>query len=376
MKTHSLLLVFSLFAGTAAAQTQVITVLRNGQSFFHYDVNQLATLVSTTSPDHTMPGDTIILPGGAISSPNLVIDKQLTLIGAGILQSGTPVTGITQWTSTTPNQGTSPGLYIVSGGAGSSFHGIEFNSSVRFSGGGNNAPSFSATFVRCSLRGGLYLSTFGQFSIWSACPANLTLKQCLITGINYGASSTPVANLQVHNCFIAEAVGITGTNPASSTLVNQCIILGNGTHTANAGVVFSNNIFAKNTGTFSFQDSYASFNNNVFGTLAGGSLPAFGFNAFASDNLPATITSIFQTVTDFTYFNPNFNYQLPPGSPAIGIGQGDLDAGVYAGAPGTPWKPNAIPFNPHWVELLPSGTLGTTNGGTINVNFTGAAQEN
>jgi hypothetical protein len=375
MKPLSLLFVLGMFAGTVTAQTQVITVLRNGQSFFHYDVSQLATLISTTSPDHTMPGDTVILPGGAISCPNIGIDKPLTLIGAGILQSGASVTGVTQWTSTTPNQGTSPGFYIHSGGAGSSFHGIVFNSAVRFAGGGN-ATTFSASFERCSLRGGLFLSTFGQFSIWSACPANLTLKQCLITGINSGASSTPVANLQVHNCFIAEAVGITGTNPASSTLVNQCIILGSGSHSANNGVVFSNNIFVKNTGTFSFQNSSATFYNNVFGTAAGGGLPMFGDDAFESGNVPAANASIFDAVTDFNYFFPNFSYQIPDGSPADEVGQGDYDAGVHAGAPGTSWKSNAIPFNPHWVELLPSGTLGTTTGGTINVNFTGAAQEN
>jgi hypothetical protein len=372
MKRTSLLLLFSILLSLGHAQ--VITVLRNGQSFFHYDVSQLATLISTTSPDHTMPGDTIILPGGAISCPNIAIDKQLTLIGAGILQSGAPVTGITQWTSTTPNQGTSPGFYILSGGAGSSFHGIEFNSSVRFSGGGNNAPTFSATFVRCSLRGGLHLSTFGQFSIWSACPANLTLKQCLITGINFGASSTPVTNFQILNCFIAESVGITGANAASTTLVNQCVILGSGTHSANAGVVFSNNIFAKNTGTFSFQNSNATFYNNVFGTPAGGALPIFGSSAFASGNVATTITSIFENVTDFTYFYPNFNYQLSAGSIANGMGQGGYDAGVYGGPTGNPWKPNAIPFNPHWLSLQPS--LGTTNGGTINASFTGAAQEN
>lgn len=368
MKHTCLFLLFSLLLTLGHAQ--VITVQRNGQSLFHYDVSQLATLISTTSPDHTLPGDTIILPGGAISCPNIVIDKTLTLIGAGILQSGTPVTGVTQWTSTTPNQGTSPGFYIQSGGAGSSFHGIEFNSSVRFSGG--NTPTFSATFVRCSLRGGLYLSTFGQFSIWSACPANLTLKQCLITGINYGASSTPVTNLQVLNCFIAESVGVTGTNAASSTLVNQCVILGAGSHSENSGVVFSNNIFVKNTGTFSFQNSNATFYNNVFGTPAGGPLPVFG-SAFASGNVPATSTSIFEGVTDFTYFFPNFNYRLPDTSPAIGVGQGDYDAGVHAGPPGSPWKEDAIPFNPHWVYLQPN--LGTSSNGVINVSFSGAAQQ-
>ncbi|MBK9764411.1 MAG: hypothetical protein IPO87_13900 [Flavobacteriales bacterium] len=164
MKTLSLLFVLSMFAGTVAAQTEVITVLRNGQSFFHYDVSQLATLISTTSPDHTMPGDTIILPGGAISCPNIGIDKPLTIVGAGILQSGATVTDVTQWTSTTPNQGSSPGFYINSGGAGSSFHGIVFNSAVRFSGAGNNATTFSASFERCSLRGGPVLSTQGLFS--------------------------------------------------------------------------------------------------------------------------------------------------------------------------------------------------------------------
>ncbi|MBK9764412.1 MAG: hypothetical protein IPO87_13905 [Flavobacteriales bacterium] len=95
------------------------------------------------------------------------------------------------------------------------------------------------------------------------------------------------------NCFIADAVGITGNGAASSTLVNQCVILGAGSHSSNSGVVFSNNIFVKNTGTFSFQNSGATFYNNVFGTQAGGALPIFG-SAFASGNVPAANTTIFQ----------------------------------------------------------------------------------
>ncbi len=360
---------FTLLLASTAVHGQVITKLSNGTSTFYYDVSELHTIITNASDN-----DTIVLPGGALFSPNIVINKPLTIIGAGVLQPGTPVTQTTQWTSTTPNQGTSPGFYIQSGGAGSSIHGIDFNSPVRFSGSGNNAPTFNAYFNRCSLRGGLYLSTFGTFSIWSACPANVTLKQCLITGINYGASSVPVSDFQLLNCFIAESVAITGGNAASSTLVDQCVILGSGTHSVNAGVVFNNNIFVKNSGTYNFSGSSATFTNNVFGTQSGGALPVFGVGGAFSNNVAATNTSIFQNVSDFTYFYPIFNYQLSNASPAAGVGQGGYDAGVHSGPPGNPWKADAIPFNPHWVSLSPS--LGSTNGGTINVSFTGAAQEN
>jgi len=370
-------LTFALFIFHSTT-AQVITVLRNGQSFFHYDANELAALVSTTSPAHTLAGDTIILPGGTLTTANFVVGKPLTFIGAGTIQAGTQVTGPTVLVNVPPGGlGIQPQLSIGSGAAGGSFHGVSFQSPVRFIDFGMNTPDFNFTFVRCQFSSLFNISgPMNQFSQFPPPASNITAKHCVFTsGINNTSIAAPV-NFQAINSFIAGSINLTGINVATSTNVSQCILLGTGTHSVNAGVTFSNNIFVRNTGGYDFPNSNASFYNNLFGTSAG-TPPTFGANAFESGNQATAISIIFQNVADFNVFNQNYNYQLATGSPAIGIGQGGYNAGVYGGPPGNPWKPNAIPFNPHWVGLTPAGgNLGTTNGGIINVTIQGAAQQN
>lgn len=362
------------FVINAAKAQQVITVVRGGQSFFHYDVSQLATLVSTTSPAHTMPGDTVILPGGTISTPTFTIDKPLTIIGAGTLESGTGVTGMTILDNTPIFPSSNAWISIVSTASGSSIHGIIFQDNVRFAGSENNTPSFHFEFTRCRFISAVDLSTFGINS-WSSAAHNVIFKHCqLNSGIGNGSSTAPV-NLQLNNCYISGNIYITGTAYASNTFVNQCIVLGPHNHSLNNGVVFINNIFVKNTGSYSFPNSGASFHNNLFGTSAGAA-PTFGGGVTQSGNQATVNSLIFQNVTDFNAFNENFDYHLANGSPAIGMGQGGYDVGVYDGPPGNPWKEHAIPFNPHWQQLLPMGSLGTTQGGTIGVTIQGAAQQN
>ena len=62
------------------------------------------------------------------------------------------------------------------------------------------------------------------------------------------------------------------------------------------------------------------------------------------------------------------------GTYGTAMGTSGIDAGIHDGMPGNAWKPNAIPFNPHWTSLPSS--FGTTNGGLLNsVNIGGAAQQ-
>ena len=78
---------------------------------------------------------------------------------------------------------------------------------------------------------------------------------------------------------------------------------------------------------------------------------------------------------DATTYNEMSNFQLNPAAGTLGENMtGTIDAGIHDGMPGNAWKPNAIPFNPHWTSLPSS--FGTTNGGLLNsVNIGGAAQQ-
>ena len=344
------------------ANGQVITVLRNGQSFFHYDVSQLATLVETNSSDYTLAGDTILLPGGTISIVDpLQVNKQLTIVGAGMLPTGTPVTTPTTITSLASPQ---DGVQLTQAASGVSFHGINFDLPVTFVGVGLNAPSFSASFVRCGFDSGLDLNSSSGFGPYP--PAqNVALTNCVVRGGIHNSSVVAPSGLQVNSCFITGAIDLAVSNGAANTSVNGCIILGNGILSANPGVQFTNNIFTKNSGTYSLGSTQACYTNNLFATQSGAT-PAIGTAYCAwNGNAPAANAVVFQNVADFNDFNANFDYHTQAAY---------QNYGVYAGV--LPWKEGGIPFNPHWDSLLPVGTLGTTNGGTINVTIQGSAQQN
>lgn len=366
-------LLLSLLLTASSISAQVITVIRDGQSHFHYGVGQLADLVNTTSPDHTLPGDTIILPGGSILTPNFTISKQLTFIGAGILNNGTHVTGPTVLTSSSSTP-TSPVFSFTNGSAGSSFHGIIFNSLLRFLGFGNNASDYSMAFTKCQFNQRIDLSIFPGNGTIPPAPSNVIIKNCVIFGgIDNYSTSAGIYGLQVYNSFIAGSIRITNTTPASNSIISQSIITGASSHNSNPGIIFSNNIFVKNSGTYNFSSSSASYFNNLFGTDSNSPLPSLGSGA-TNGNMATQNSMIFENVTDFNAFSESFNYHPSAGSPAIGMGQGAYDVGVYGGAPGNPWKEHALPFNPHWDELLPPGNFGTTSGGIINVTIQGSAQ--
>jgi len=344
------LTLFTLLLAAPAAHGQVITKLSNGTSTFYYDVNELPTIINNASDN-----DTIVLPGGPIACGGFTIDKRLTLIGAGILNNGTPVTNPTLLV-----YGFGQEMNIQAPGSNSSFHGIYFGRGVKFFGGVSNI-----SFTRCTFNSFL----LGQFGMTAG--SNVVVQQCVFeSGISSGGSNAP-QNLLVENCVIAEGINF-GQNSIASAIVTQCLILPvTSSNNINPGIQFRNNIFLRNTPAIALNTA-SSYYDNLF-VLNGGSNLNWTNAIDGGGNIATqlTLNSIFVNVNSYTEFNENSDYHLTPGSPGLAMGSNG-QVGLYGGP--SPWKEGAIPFNPHWVSLSPS--LGTTNGGTINVSFTGAAQEN
>ncbi len=345
-----LLLCFTLSAG----YSQVITKLHNGVSTFYYDVDDLSNIVINASDN-----DTIILPGGPIDCSGITVNKPLTFIGAGASNPGTPVTDPT--IIVYANQ---LDIVIPAAGSGSSFHGISFWRKVRFT---SNATNVS--MVRCAF------SSFSLAGNQQTPPSNLRIKHCVFfDGIGSAGSSAP-QGLVVENSIIEGGVVLSGG--VSTATITQCVLLNMTTNNnANPGVTFTNNIFTRSSSSYSL-NSNSTYAHNLFAISGGNTLN--WTNAVDGGNniaVQATLSNVFVNLGPFTAFNQFYDYHLTATSPARNMGQNGYDVGIYDGPIGSSWKEGMIPFNPHWVELLPSGTLGTTTGGTINVNFTGAAQEN
>jgi len=347
MKHAALLLLFSFLV--PMAQSQVITKLSNGTSTFYYDVNDLANIVINASAN-----DTIILPGGPINCTGITVNKPLTFIGAGILNAGTAVT-----LPTVIPYAYNQDIVIASAGSGSRFHGINFERIVRFTGGVSNA-----NFVRCAFSG------FSLAGYQQVPPANLHVKHCIFrNGIGNGSYSAP-QNLLVENSIIVGGITI---GSIASAQITQCIILSMPPNMgANQGVVFSNNIFTWNSSSYNL-NSASTYTNNLFALSGGNTLNWNGaVNGGGNVGFQSTLTNVFVNLGSYTTFSENYDYHLAPGSPGLSMGTNG-QVGIYGGPPGSPWKENAIPFNPHWLSLQPA--LGTSNGGVINVNFSGAAQQ-
>lgn len=369
---HHLLSAFlGLLSLTATAQ--VISVHRNGQSFFHYDVGQFETLIETTSPDHTLPGDTVVLPGGIITTGVLTLNKPLTFIGAGCLSTGTPVTNPTVLQGEAiPNNN----LVIQPGAAGTSFHGIRFDRRVIFPGPGLDIPGFSTRFERCAFSQTLYLTNLG--APYFTPPSNVTLNGCVLEDGIFSNASTGPTNLACSNSFIKGQLAMNGD--ATNTVFAQCCLFAaaftNYTYTL-GGIAFINNIFLRSGSSpigFPAVDG-TSFQNNLF-SITGGGDPAFSFGAnvgLNTNNQTASINTIFEDVSTFTGYSELFDYHPATGSPALGAGVSGYDLGVYDGPPGTAWKELALPFNPHWIQLSALGLA--ANGLAVFPSFQASSQQ-
>lgn len=361
MRTTLTLLFLALVAGL---QAQVITKLHEGTSHFSYNPDDLVAIVQNAAD-----GDTIVLPGGPLNlNGSLLVDKRLTVVGAGALNMGTPVTGTTTIIGTNVG-GFQEKVLIQSTGKGSSFHGIRFDAPVEFVGFGNNDPTFSASFTRC-----MFLSTF-SLGGWASpvtppAASNVHVKQCIFLWSISSSGSTAPQGFLAENCLIQDGVSFGGS--IANAQVTQCVLLNMTPDTPNAGVVFTNNIITRNSSSHTLNDA-STYANNLFVLLGGGSGLIWSGATNGGGNVTSTMTlgNIFMNVGSNTTFNEVYNYELSGSSPGLGIGLGGFDAGIHDGP--SPWKEDAIPFNPHWISLVPA--LGGTNGGVINVNLSGAAQQ-
>lgn len=353
----------------AQLRAQVITLLHNGASSFFYDINDLAAVM-----DAAVPGDTIVLPGGEIN-PNgsITFDKPLVWVGAGYRPDTTTVTQPTIMASHPTFQ-----FSMSQQASGTRFHGIRFERVIRVGLTGVNNPAVdNVSFTRCEFTTGLSLAGGGAFAA-----TNCQLRQCVLRGgvnVPFG-NIGPLANaLNAPTGFLAENCIITGSvrfgnSPTSGQVVN-CIILSPDltSATLNNGLAYTNCVFAA-TVNYPSVNNPSSFQHCLF-AQASGAQPNWGPNAInlggnATSSL--TATNVFRNVPVWSQFNYTYDYRLAVGSPAANMG--GTDSGVYGGPAGAAWKEGGIPFNPHWISLSPS--LGTANGGVINVSLSGAAQEN
>lgn len=308
------------------------------------------------------PGDRLYLSGGSFNFPgNLAIDKELHLIGAGIHPDSTQVTGVT----TLINASGAAPLRILSSASGSTFTGIRIttvsggnsNLVLRYGTGDSDDDPTDVVFQRCWFQGEVQLGTA------SSNGATTAFDECIFHGQFDGKGKSGVFT----RCIIANGFNtITLTGLAGSSVVENCVVLG--TIQANNGVIVRNSFLRTSGGYASYSCTNCTFQNNITPCQT---VVSTSPGAVLTNNLTEVVlANVFVSETN-GFYEVSDDLHMAPGSPGAGHGTDGNDVGVYGTA--SPYKPGAVPFNPHYIQadIAPS----TSVSGALPVNIRVAAQQ-
>lgn len=307
-------------------------------------------------------GDKLYLSGNNFPHPaNLEIDKELHFIGAGVHPDSTQVTGTTTLTCAS----TAGPLRVLTTASGSTFTGIRFTTTsgensglaIRYGVVDADDDPTDIVFQRCWFQGQVQLGTSTDAG------GTTTFDECVFLGLLDGKGRSAVLT----RCIIADAYNqITLTGLAGASTVENCVVLG--TTQTNSGVTIRNSFLRTNGGYASYACTNCVFQNNITpNELITASSPG----AVITGNLTEVDLGTFFVAEDNGLYEVTDDLHMVAGSPGIGFGTDGTDVGIYGTA--SPYKPGAVPFNPHFRQatIAPS----TNNNGGLPVNIRVAAQQ-
>lgn len=310
------------------------------------------------------PNDVLYLSGGVFLYPNdFQIDKPLHLIGAGIHPDSSQVTATTTLQNAT---GTSSPLRLLTVASGSTFTGIRFTSSngnnssdcLRFGLTEANDDPTDLVFQRCWFTGRVYLGASTTLVI----PSTTAFDECIFLGMFDGYNRSAAFT----RCVIANGYStITLMGLLGASTLDNCVVLG--TIQNNDGITVRNS-FLRTSGSYAaYACSNCVFQNNITpSTTVTDASPG----VVLSNNLVnVDEATVFMSETN-GYYEVTDNLHLQPGCAGVGHGTDGTDVGIYGSS--SPYKPGAVPFNPHFrqADIAPS----TNNNGALPVNIRVAAQ--
>ena len=333
-KVFFLVLAIGLASANIFSKNPVIAVQNGGTPQFYFTFQEALSAATD--------GDTLYFPTGVFAIPQ-AIERELHFVGRGHYPSESPGSGITRITGN---------IILKEGADGSSFEGIYLDNIIIANGDGANIfiTISDLSFVRSSIAG---ITMGGQYND-SNNPLNnvsqILISECVIRGV--------VTARQAYNVVIEKSIfdsylaGFNGQATVENSVFLSRPLL------SNSGITFNNSIFIYDGTNFLQYEGNHVFNNCVF---------VYDFSFVLGTNLVNnSITNsdaavIFEEVTG-SAFEYTQNYQLKEGSPAIGIGSGGSDAGIYG--PDQPYT-DGITSYPFINEIIVPGT--TDENGNLNI---------
>lgn len=343
-----LLLGMCLFAGAAKAQPPRIVVQGAGTPQVFSTINAALTAAQ--------PNDKVYLSGGThVSAAQLVIDKPLHFIGAGIHPDSTAVTGVTQLTTAAGN------IVITTAASGSTFTGMTFSTPAGQMYYGlttaDDDPS-GVIFTRCRF---LSNPNLGRDNVGTG---PTTFNECVFNIHIYGANKGGTFNRCI---FDYQTDTSSAINSFSPLVVDHCVFLGVQAFRNSGGAQFKNSISVYSSAAV-YQSNSSVVSNCIF---TGSTLFSNSTGTSQNNQFNVNAASIFVNETDATYqFSDDLH--MASGSPGIGWANDGTDAGLYGSA--TPYKPGNVPYNPH---VSAASIANSTNGNSqLPVNIGVIAQPN
>lgn len=308
-------------------------------------------------------GDTLLLEGTGLNySLSEFWAKNLVVVGIGFNpQKQNPRRSQIQYAW---NAGGVAMFGINTNAGGSKFYGIEFTGNY---GGNTTIQLYSTTnnilFEDCKFN---FMVNFANISA-----NNWVFRNCIFDfnngfNVNVNGTTALISNVLFSNCVFDGY--IEGSSNLNVNLTfDHCLFL-NTTTTTFSNLQFatiSNSIFMNGFPCCGATNSV--FNNNL--SRIAGTFPPSGTGNSGTGNISGSDPT-FTSYSVGTLYATTNNYQLLPGSPAIGMGTGGSDIGVHGGGSGFSrfgevlHTPIVRAVNIQNTSVAPNGTL------NVNVNIT------
>lgn len=328
------------------SNSQSVFMKQNGVSQVYYTISDVFT--------NAVSGDTIYLPGGVFSIGNLQIDESLTVIGAGHHPDSTTATYATTL---------SGNIYLGSNASFGSIQGIYLTGALTFGISAGNQTITNYTISRSSFD----IVHLG-YDYWN--PGSCSYISIMQSEIRNYIRGSNAQFVNIENNIIKGSVSFFDGNVM---VRNNTFIGGSGCPSYHMesmnSAQFVNNIFMNNgacsnstiTSTGSSIFEYNVFNGNY-------TFP-FGTNLGNGNMVNISHTGFFVNETNLSY---EYTDDIHLSAPATYLGNDGSQVGIYGGF--FPYKPGAVPMNPHIVSktIAPQ----TDVNGDLNINITVGAQEN
>ena len=338
----------ALVSNELAAQLPRIIVEGSGDPTVHTDL--LAAIAAA------QPGDKLYLSGGVFTAAgNLVLDKRLHFIGAGIHPDSSGVTGVTSINIT----GSGSDLVITTGASGSTYTGIGFlpDGGTLYGTSVDDDDPTGLVFQRCEFkRGAINLNGYGGST------GSATFDECIMhtTGTNQNLTGG-LGEVVITRCILNHKT----LSGFSRLFLKNSVILDARLQNS-AYAIVQNCVFTYN-GAPLWQVSGVQISDCLVG----------GASMFSNSNTSSETSNIYGIPQGTFFVNETDNWytfgddlHLAAGSAGIGAGSDGTDIGLY----GThaPYKAGNAPYNPHFQQAAIDPA--TNWNGELPVQIRAAAQ--